>query len=83
MLYKHIYNNFETTVCQKLLAPSYICNSCSKCNTLYTLKKWIYQLVDAKKKYKEVLSETRFGISLSEQEISHLDEVISPLLKKK
>lgn len=32
---------------------------------------------------REVLSESRSDISLSEEEISHLDEIISPLLRKK
>jgi IS30 family transposase len=39
--------------------------------------------VEAWKEYREVLSESRSGISLSEKEILHLDDVISPLLKKK
>lgn len=82
-LCNHICSDFEAEVCQKLLAPPYVCNCCPKRNTSCTLEKRIYQPVDAWKEYKELLSEARSGISLSEQEISHLDEVISPLLKKK
>lgn len=33
--------------------------------------------------YKEVLSQARSSISLSEKEISHLDEIISPIIRKK
>ena len=60
-----------------------VCNGCPKRNTSCTLEKRIYLPLDAWKEYKEVLSETRSGISLSEEEISHLDEMISPLLRKK
>ena len=48
-----------------------------------TLEKRFYQPVDAWKEYKEVLSEARCGISLYEKEISYLDEIISPLIRKK
>lgn len=47
------------------------------------MEKRYYKPLEAWKEYREVLCESRSGISLSEKEISHLDEVISPLLKKK
>ena len=78
-----VCSEFEAEICQKLLAPPYVCNGCPKRNTSCTLEKRVYLPLDAWKEYREILSETRSGISLSEQEISHLDEVISPLLKKK
>ena len=78
-----VCSEFEAEICQKLFAPPYVCNGCTKRNTSCTLEKRLYLPLDAWKEYREVLSETRSGISLSEQEISHLDEVISPLLKKK
>ena len=82
-LCNHVCSDFEAEVCQKLLAPPYVCNGCPKRNTSCTLEKRFYQPVDAWKEYKEVLSEARCGISLSEKEISHLDEIISPLIRKK
>lgn len=82
-LCNHVCSDFEAEICQKLLAPPYVCNSCPKRNTSCTLEKRFYQPLDAWKEYKEVLSEARCGISLSEKEISHLDEIISPLIRKK
>ena len=82
-LCNHICMDFELETCQKLLAPPYVCNGCPKRSTTCTLEKRFYKPLDAWKEYKEVLSESRCGISLSEKEISHLDEIISPLLKKK
>ena len=82
-LCNHVCSDFEPEVCQKLLSPPYVCNGCPKRNTSCTLEKRIYQPVEAWKEYREVLSESRSGISLSEKEILHLDDVISPLLKKK
>ena len=78
-----VCSEFEAEICQKLLAPPYVCNGCPKRNTSCTLEKRVYLPLDAWKEYREILSEARSGISLSEQEIFHLDEVISPLLKKK
>ena len=82
-LCNHVCSDFEPEVCQKLLSPPYVCNGCPKRNTSCTLEKRIYQPLEAWKEYWGVLSEARSGISLSEKEISHLDEVVSPLLKKK
>ena len=78
-----VCSDFEAEICQKLLAPPYVCNGCPKRNTSCTLEKRVYLPLNAWKEYREVLSEKRSGISLSEEEISHLDEVISPLLRKK
>lgn len=78
-----ICSDFEAEICHKLLTPPYVCNGCPKRNTSCTLEKRVYLPLDAWKEYRDLLSETRSGISLSEQEISHLDELISPLLRKK
>lgn len=82
-LCNHVCPDFKVETCQKLLNPPYVCNGCLKRNTTCTLEKRFYKPADAWKEYKEILSESRSGISLSEKEIAHLDEIISPLLKKK
>ena len=79
----YLCKNFEEEICQKLFSPPYVCNNCRKRSTTCTLEKRYYRPMDAWKEYRDVLSESRSGISLSEKEISHLDEIISPLLKKK
>jgi len=46
------------------------------------LEKHFYQATGAFTEYREVLSESRSGISLSEDEINHLDTFISPLIMR-
>jgi len=47
-----------------------------------SLSKRIYDPSDAQLKYKNCLSEARSGLSFSEDEIRHLDEIISPLIRQ-
>ena len=82
-LCNYLCTDFEEEICQKLLSPPYVCNGCPKRNTYCSLEKRLYHPLDAWKEYREVLSESRCGISLSETEISHLDEIVSPLLRQK
>lgn len=67
--------------CPKLNMPPYVCNGCldrSKC----VLEKYFYRAVKAQNEYDFLKSESRSGFAVSEEELKHLDEVISPLLKK-
>lgn len=73
--------DFQKSVCFKLEKPPYVCNGCSK-RTYCSLEKRFYFATDAHKEYKLTLSEARSGISLSENEIKYLDEIISPLIRK-
>lgn len=73
--------DFKQETCRKLEHAPYVCNGCpdrSKC----TLQKCLYDAVSAQKEYKELLSETREGISLSESEVRQIDRLVSPLLRK-
>lgn len=66
--------------CPKLRRPPYVCNACkdrSKC----TLEKSFYRAARAQKEYDVLKSESRSGFSVSEKELSHLDSIISPLLR--
>lgn len=72
---------YEKYICPKLIKPPYVCNGCperSKCS----LEKRLYKAVVAQKEYELVRSESRSGFALSEQDLKHLDSVVSPLLKK-
>ena len=73
--------DFHREVCPKLLKPPYVCNGCGNRNSC-SLEKRFYYAQDAQKEYQLVLSESRSGISLSEDEIRHLDEIVSPLIRK-
>ncbi len=73
--------DFSEEICYKLSKPPYVCNSCkekSKC----TLEKRLYDPAYAHKEYKDLLSESRTGLSFSEQELQQLDKLISPLILK-
>ena len=74
--------DFLEEICPKLLKPPYVCNACPSLNLSCTLEKRFYYADKAQKKYKEVLSEARSGISYNEDEIRYLDAFISPLIKK-
>ena len=78
-----VCKQFEPEICSLLSKPPYVCNGCPKRTTSCTLEKRLYQPIDAQKEYRLVLSEARTGLSLSEAEITHLDSIVSPLLRKK
>lgn len=72
---------YEKYICPKLSKPPYVCNGCkdrSKC----TLEKHLYKAAYAQKEYEEIRSESRSGFAISEAELIHLDEIVSPLLMK-
>lgn len=64
----------------KTKKPPYICNACkgrSKC----ALEKSFYCAVHAQKEYDGLKSKSRRGFAISEEELSHLDSVVSPLIR--
>ena len=74
-------SDFEVQICSRLLKPPYVCNGCSDRITC-TLEKRYYNAQAAHQEYCNVLSESRSGISFSEDEIRHLDELISLLIRQ-
>lgn len=74
--------DFEPEICPLLLKPPYVCNGCGK-RYACSREKRFYNADYAYKEYREVLSESRTGISYFEDEIRYLDEFISPLIRKK
>lgn len=74
--------DFQKEICSRLLKPPYVCNGCKKRSSC-SLEKRLYFASDAYKEYRDILSESRSGISLSEAEIQHLDEIVTPLIHKK
>jgi len=73
--------DYEEYLCPLLSKPPYVCNGCKNLKSC-TLKKSFYVAEDAHQKYKLLLSESRSGISVDEEEIIRLDNIISPLIKK-
>jgi IS30 family transposase len=76
-----ICDRYEPYTCPKLSKPPYVCNGCGNINKC-TLEKAFYDPVSAQKEYETLRSEARTGITISENEAAHLDEIISPLIRK-
>lgn len=72
---------YESYSCPKLTKPPYVCNGC-KTKTKCTLEKRLYDAKAAQIEYEGILSESRKGIQLTEEEALRLDTIISPLLKQ-
>ena len=77
----HFCDVYKPVSCPKLSKPPYVCNGCTE-RTRCTLEKNIYNGPKAQVKYKQLLSESRSGISFSEQEVKELDALFSPLIKQ-
>jgi hypothetical protein len=61
--------------------PPYVCNGCADlCRC--TLKKKVYNAHDAHTAFSKKISEARSGILSNEKELSRLDALISPLIRK-
>ena len=73
--------DFAEEKCPRLESAPYVCNGCPDLPRC-TLEKCFYSPLYADKEYKETLSESRQGISLSEDEVKRLDGIVSPLIMK-
>lgn len=66
--------------CPKLCKPPYVCSGCDNLSAC-TLEKRFYKARYAQNEYESTRSESRSGFNLTEKELTHLDSVISPLIK--
>ena len=73
--------DYEADVCTRLSKPPYVCNGCGLKGDC-SLEKKVYAAIDADRICRNTLTETRSGISLTEEELAFLDAFISPLLKQ-
>jgi len=73
--------DFKEDICTLLSKTPYVCNGCSKKGRC-TLRKHFYSAKDAQNEYHLVLTETRSGIDVDEDEISRIDGIISSLVFK-
>ena len=67
--------------CEKLDRAPYVCNGCTK-RIQCRKDKAFYKAVQANKEYRAVLVESRTGINISEEDLSALDSIVSPLVLK-
>ncbi len=78
--YKHC-PDFLKESCPKLRKPPYVCNGCEKSRKC-TFEKRIYNAKSAQEEYETIRSESRQGIALSVDELTRIDDFISPLVKQ-
>lgn len=72
---------FVEEICASRFKPPYVCNGCAKIGKC-TLLKNIYDAEHAQYKAHDVLSQARSGLCTSEEEISQINDLISPLVKR-
>ena len=76
-----ICSQYELDVCVKLLKPPYVCNSCN-CYAQCRKIKYVYVASEAQKKYETSLVSTRQGSNISEEALTKLDNLVTPLIKQ-
>lgn len=74
-------DSFIEEICKKLDKPPYVCNGCGNLKKC-TLRKKLYIAKEAQEEYEYVRSEARTGIAITESELGHLDQIVTPLIKK-
>jgi IS30 family transposase len=74
--------DFDEEHCSLLSMPPYVCNSCGQQHQC-VLNKYYYRAIPADKDYHARLSDSRSGLSYTEDELWYMDEVITPLVRKK
>lgn len=73
--------DFVEGTCFRLTHAPYVCNGCTEkfgCK----LTKYYYRALPSFNRYRQVLSESRQGINMTELELANLDKIVSPLVKK-
>ena len=76
-------DKYEPEICPKLLKPPYVCNGCpDRGGNNCLLQTRLYFADPAQKIYRQTLSDSRSGISLSEDEFRFLEDKIVPLIRK-
>ncbi|MCI8518896.1 MAG: IS30 family transposase [Clostridia bacterium] len=76
-----VCSDFEDGICLRLKRAPFVCNGCTEkygCK----LTKYYYRALPSFNKYKSTLSESRQGINMTDLELSNLDKIVSPLVKK-
>lgn len=78
----NVCSDFVDGTCFRLIHAPYVCNGCSQ-RFSCKLTKFYYRALPSFNAYKTILSEARQGINLTELELSNLDRIVSPLIKRR
>ena len=76
-----ICSQYELDICEKLLKPPYVCNSCNSYTQCRKIK-YLYLASEAQKNYENSLISSRTGINVTEEQLKQIDDLISPLIKQ-
>ena len=76
-----VCQSYELDMCERLLKPPYVCNSCNGYGNCKKIK-YLYVAGEAQKKYEKNLKSSREGINLTEEQLKKLDDLVSPLIKQ-
>ncbi|MDO5139477.1 MAG: IS30 family transposase [Oscillospiraceae bacterium] len=74
-------DRYEPEICPKLMKPPYVCNGCKDRGDGCHLEKRLYDAEYAHNEYKHTLSDSRSGISLTENELKYIEETVIPLVR--
>lgn len=77
-----VCSDFVDGTCFRLTHAPYVCNGCSE-KFSCKLTKYYYRALPSFNSYKTLLTEARQGINMTELELSNLDRIVSPLIKKR
>lgn len=73
--------DFVPDSCKRLEKAPYVCNGCTQFLQC-SLKRRFYKPAIAQEQYENTLSESRSGISFTANELSRIDNLVSPLIKQ-
>jgi IS30 family transposase len=76
---KNKCDKYKEEVCSKLSNPPYVCNPCKQLSHC-TLTKRIYDGAFSFNEYKDILSESRSGVVIVQEEIDNLNNILVPLI---
>jgi IS30 family transposase len=74
-------SDYRQQICPLLSKPPYVCNGCASLKNC-TLQKSFYSASYAQDEYEQCRSESRSGITITEDEILLIDKIISPLIQR-
>ena len=73
-------DKYHEDICIRTIKPPYVCNGCDKRSSC-RLNGCVYYASKAHEAYELILSDSRSGISLSEEQLRDMDNLITPLIK--
>ena len=74
-------SDYSPAHCEKIIRYPFVCNGCVN-NSNCSFERFRYSAKVAEANYRENLTSSRQGVDMTSFELKHLDDLISPLIKK-